>query len=103
MNIALDFDDTFTARPDLFGTFVILANARQFNVYIVSSRFDNYENRRDVENALTIERITDKIAGIILCSHNSKHEVMAQKGIKIDIWIDDNPWSIVGVDKPLGA
>jgi hypothetical protein len=82
ITIGLDFDDTFTADPELWTQFVALARSRGHKVVCVSCRTDNDENRAevDVPGALTY-----------LTSLSPKAWYMNRHGIDVDVWIDDHP------------
>lgn len=89
--IALDYDDTYTADPELWQMFIMRAEKRGHRVYIVTCRRDTDENRLEVygdrESTLT---------GLPWSRHiftglAPKKWFCEQRGIKIDIWIDDMP------------
>lgn len=86
LNFAVDYDQTYTANPKLIEMIISTILAMGHNVYIVTAR----------------NPILDKIriqfprgAEVIYCDGVAKRHVMEnQKGIKIDIWMDDKPESI---------
>ncbi len=82
--IALDYDDTYSADPDMFLMFALAARTRGHTVHIVTMR----EPRDVVEEH---ERITSKDIQIFYTSGEDKDPVMKGHGIDVDIWIDDNP------------
>ena len=73
MLIALDYDKTYTADPDLWCDFLQLAKQRGHVVTIVTMRH-NYES------------ITDAPCDVIYTARKAKASC-----IKADIWIDDSP------------
>lgn len=81
MNIGLDWDNTFTKDYDLWQEFVIRASDRGHKVYITTSRSPDLE----------LEANPTEIERIIFCSFRAKKIVTEEQGIKIDIWIDDDP------------
>jgi len=84
-HIAIDFDETFTADPELWQNFIRDAHARGHRVYCVTCRRDTPENRE-------IVRIPDLPAyRHYFTSLAPKRWFMEQRGIQIDIWIDDQP------------
>jgi hypothetical protein len=88
LNIAIDFDDTLTADPVLFRLFIDQARRLGHKVFLVTARRDTDENREEIESFLEhhgIEILT-WYTGL-----QSKVEFMKSKGIKIDVWVDDNP------------
>lgn len=98
IQIGLDFDDTFTRAPEFFRHMMAMALVfGNISFIIVTARRDTIENRQQISAEIGYPW------PIICCNHNAKHEVVKKLGVKIDIWMDDNPWSIAGLDKPFGA
>ena len=91
MKIALDYDDTFTVDPKCWRKVIDLLQKYGHEITIATSRFKTLENYRE------ISKYTD--LPILFCDHNAKAESARQHGVNFDVWIDDNPWAIVGVDK----
>lgn len=92
MNIAIDFDDTLTASPDLWVCFVNKCTELGHRVYCVTSRRDTEENCEVVNEWLDTYGIQ---MHVIFTSLRSKLDVMRERDIKIDIWIDDRPETII--------
>ena len=94
MLIAIDYDDTFTLDKEGWFETIVNMGRRGHRFVVATSRRDTYENR--------LEACAQFPAGVqaICCSHNAKAEHLKKLGIVPDVWIDDNPWSIVGEDKP---
>jgi len=89
--ISLDFDQTFTAAPGLWRSFVTDATARGNRVVCVTRREDTEENRA----ALTTAFDGLELAGLVLAGPTrQKREAAAAAGIEVDIWIDDKPETI---------
>lgn len=90
MNIGLDFDETFTADPDLWLAFVKQAEDRGHKVFIVSCRM------RTPENLEIVREFTGfPLSRIILTSMAPKRWYCDEKyGLEIDVWIDDMPESV---------
>ena len=86
MKIALDFDSTYTLDPDSWNKFIETFKNAGHQIYCVTMRYDNDDERRDVVNSLH-----GKVDNIIFTGRKSKLEYVASRGIKIDVWIDDNP------------
>jgi hypothetical protein len=76
MKIAIDYDNTFTADPQLWADFLNMARERGHEVAIVTSRFPHMKPQ-----AIGIE--------VICCSFTAK-----RKHHQADIWIDDDPYHI---------
>lgn len=92
LTIAIDFDDTFTASPGLFAEFIRLAKASGHQTYIISARYSTEENTDYINELLDEE---DCQCPIVCTNRGSKLEAMEQRGIKVDIWIDDDPRKLV--------
>lgn len=73
MKIALDFDNTFTADPELWTQFITAARMRGHEVAIVTSRRPSM-----APTATGID--------VICCSFTAK-----RKHYQADVWIDDDP------------
>lgn len=80
MNIALDWDNTYTRDTHDWQRFIELFEGLH-NIWIVTSRGED----------TPIEFIPDYIEGVVYCNYRAKKLVTEKRGIKIDIWIDDDP------------
>ena len=82
LTIALDYDGTVTADPDLWKIFLKQAKSRRHRVAIVTMRYPE-------------EPIPDSIAAmawrVIYTSRRAKESYLSSRGVHIDIWIDDDP------------
>ena len=83
MNIALDYDDTYTKDPELWDSFVDAARERGHKVWIVTCRRNTEENRLDI----------GRPAGCVVFYSNlgPKLDYMKSLFLKVDVWIDDDP------------
>jgi acid phosphatase class B len=91
LNIALDFDDTYTLHPELWNDVIEMFQKSGFNVYCVTARPDNH-----------MEQVYRSLSGVIQedmilnTSLRAKKEyVRKHHGIHIHVWIDDTPEAIV--------
>lgn len=86
--IALDFDDTYTSDPVLFGEFAKLAKDRGHYVMVVTYRRASY-GVSDIEAALPgVEIVTTE--------GQQKRQYLLDNGFpEPSIWIDDMPELIV--------
>lgn len=84
MKIALDYDGTITKDVGFWDAFISLAGSHGHEVVIVTKRFDSDEER--IELFPNIKKI--------YTSHEAK--IFHVKNEGIDIWIDNNPFDIVG-------
>jgi hypothetical protein len=91
MKIALDYDDTFTVNPEMWRSIIHILVEYGHDVRIVTSRFYLRESEREIKAATDLP--------VIFCKHNSKYEICKKLGWIPDIWIDDYPWAIVGVEQ----
>ena len=92
MTIAIDFDDTFTADPVLWSAFIKSAKARGHKPMCVTGRRNSEENI-DLINA-EFDR-WDCQMPVFFCNLSSKVDTMERHGVKIDVWIDDAPLTLV--------
>jgi hypothetical protein len=88
--IALDFDDTYTADPWLWNRFIADAQSRGHVVVVVTSRKD--EDLDEIREALPQLEIVNT-------SGYLKKPAAQQAGFDIDIWIDDMPGIIEGTGR----
>lgn len=87
INIGLDWDHTFTEDIEGWYLFVKLMISRGHDVHIVTMRYE--------EECLDIPQvIKDLVTGVWPTSRQAKNAFMCEKGISIDVWIDDNPKAI---------
>jgi HK97 family phage prohead protease len=91
--ISLDFDQTFTAAPGLWRSFMTEALARGNRVCCVTRREDNEQNREELRLAFG-EHFGD-LAGVVLAGPDRrKRSAAADAGLSPDIWIDDKPETV---------
>ncbi len=86
MLIAIDYDDTFTADPMVWRKVITILQMSGHEVICVSSRFDTFENKREIVAATGLK--------VVLCGHNAKIDIVRKAGLLVDIWIDDQPYMI---------
>lgn len=86
MNIALDYDQTYSAAPNMFQMLIETFKCFGHKVYIVTAR-----NPKLDEIKINFGRNVE----VVYCDGVAKRHVMTnQRGIKIDVWIDDKPESV---------
>jgi 5'(3')-deoxyribonucleotidase len=88
VNIAIDFDDTLTRDAALWIAFISVAKALGHRCVCVTARRNTAENIESIDEWLK-ENMID--LPVYFTSLGSKVEHMKKLGIKIDIWIDDDP------------
>jgi hypothetical protein len=83
MNIAIDFDDTYTADPHLWEGFKSLAESMGHHVFCVTKR--GKDNKGIIQ-----------IPGwdIYHTNRMAKGQYCQEKGIAVHVWVDDSPSNI---------
>lgn len=76
MNIALDYDGTYTADPELWNEFIARCKERGHLVIVVTMRYPHPNEAIDVP------------CEVFYTSRKAKIKAFDQRGF---IWIDDNP------------
>lgn len=85
LKVALDYDDTFTVNPQMWG--MIVAVMKQFGAEV---KFVTYRSMKT--NNADIELSAKEVdIPIIYCNYYQKAQVCAKSGWIPDIWIDDMP------------
>jgi hypothetical protein len=91
LNIAIDFDDTYTLNPELWNDLIEVFRASNFHVYCVTARPEEH-----------MQPVYDTIGNVIGQQNcigtglRAKREYMRKHhNIHIHIWIDDTPEAIV--------
>lgn len=87
MNIMIDYDKTFTANTFMFAQLILMMQMHKNKIFLVTSRDEN-----DVVEH--IDFFNDKGVEVIYCDYRAKRKVCEERGIKIDVWIDDTPYYI---------
>ena len=91
-NFAIDFDDTLTAAPALISKFIREGKDLGYSFWLVTARRDSEEN------TVFLNEYMDKYEcqmPIIFCNLKSKVDTVNDRGIRIDIWMDDAPYALV--------
>jgi hypothetical protein len=88
VNIALDYDNTFTRDPETWLKVIQVFRDAGHKVYVVTMRYNNDETK-PVNNALE-----GKVDGIFFTSRKAKRPFMFQRGIDISVWMDDTPFFV---------
>jgi hypothetical protein len=87
VNIALDFDDTYTRDTKLWDAFIWLCNASKHDIRIVTMRKKEMEHPALNYLALNIP--------VVYTEGNTKRSYCNGIGWFPDVWIDDSPEFIV--------
>lgn len=89
--IALDYDGTYTADPELWLEFIKKAHERGHKIVCVTMR-----HPQEIHEALFDPRLKELVT-VFPTGREAKKKHMRMKGVQIDIWIDDNPeWIFEG-------
>lgn len=92
MNFGLDYDGTYTNAPQVWNTFIEAAQAEGHCIFVVTMRFRSEVTQEMYE--------TFGAYGIpIICTGKgndrmAKRPYCEEMGIKIHVWIDDNPEAV---------
>jgi hypothetical protein len=84
MNIAIDYDETYTLDPVVWSKIINILLESKHNVYCVTKRYEAIAD--DIKDTLNIP---------IIFATKSKLEAVQSHDVKIDVWIDDRPHSIM--------
>ncbi len=82
MIVAMDFDDTYTLDPAAWDVVIRDLENAGHEVICVTCRRDTDENREKVQCG----QLTVYFTGL-----RPKREFMLRRGVKVDVWIDDDP------------
>lgn len=87
MRIGLDYDGTITADPEFWLDFCLKASRRGHEIYIVTMRYES--ECKDID-----PRFRTLTKGVYATKRKAKNRFMLERGISIQIWIDDNPRAV---------
>jgi len=89
MNIALDFDDTYTRDPAMWDLFIFDAKNRGHDVRVVTFR----------RKAMTDPALDwlGSVIPVIFTEGEQKRKFTNNMGWMVDVWIDDSPEFIVNI------
>lgn len=83
MNISLDYDDTYTRDPDTWIRIIRTFQDAGHLVWCVTMRYES-------EGADVLASIGQH-APVVFTGRKAKRDFMYERGIRIDVWIDDRP------------
>ena len=94
LTISIDYDDTFSAAPGLWLSFIEEACEDGNTVILTSRREDTPENQAQILAAIGEESY---LSAVILAGPDStKRDAAMAAGFEVDIWIDDEPSTVDG-------
>lgn len=90
MNIALDYDGTYSADPVLWDLFIVCAQSQEHEVRIVTARDERFDRTAALAEL-------EKRIPVIYCRGVAKQWYLTHfgDGFVPQIWIDDKPESIL--------
>lgn len=91
LNIAIDYDDTFTADPAAIAALANLMRGYGHHVMLVSCRRNTEENVDQIMESLHQHHC---MMPIYLTGLGAKRPFMEGHAVNVDIWIDDKPESV---------
>ncbi len=91
--IAFDFDETLTALPEIWSAFVKVLKSQGIQPVCVTCRRNTSENAQQVNEFLDAHGMQ---MPVFLTGLASKLWHMENLGIKVAIWVDDDPKTING-------
>lgn len=97
LTISLDYDQTYTAAPGLWRSFIQDATARGNRVVCITRREDSEKNREELRLAFADVELSQVI---LAGPEKQKRDAASAAGIEVDIWIDDRPETIPGQPEP---
>jgi hypothetical protein len=86
--IAIDYDDTLTADAQLWLKFIESATSLGHRCICITARRDTDDNRESIETWMTMHGVH---LPVYFTGLSSKVEYAKRLGLKVDIWIDDDP------------
>ena len=92
LTIAIDYDNTFTAAPKMWAEWINIARRFGHRVICVTSRRPTNSARKQIDDSFDEHGI---VIAVWFTSGSAKQWYMNEIGVKVDIWIEDNPQSIV--------
>lgn len=92
---ALDYDGTITNDPETFKSIVATLRSAGHEVYIVTMRHESEVNQIEDGQPSIVDQWSTLVNGIIATGRHGKKQFTDKLGIKIDVWIDDSPRSVL--------
>ena len=84
LTIAIDFDHTWSADPNLFGIFAYNATKKGHTVIIATARDADHDNN-------DLNRVVPERIPRVFSNGGFKREACRRAGYTVNIWIDDTP------------
>ena len=95
MTISIDFDETFSLDPKMWGEFAMQAAATGNTVVMISRREDTPKNQKQISD--TIGEHLHAFSQVMLIGPDMlKADAAAAAGLKVNVWVDDAPETVKG-------
>jgi hypothetical protein len=88
MIISLDYDDTFTKDPDAWLEVANTLRAAGHTIYGITMRYPE-------ETVGMSKKYLDACDKIFFTSRKAKWQYLTERGLDVDVWIDDSPHYIL--------
>jgi hypothetical protein len=85
LTIAIDYDETYTAMPDIWDLFMRRCKIAGHRVLVVTMR------NEATSGAEVKQAIGHKADDILFTDYKAKEPVVRAAGYKVSIWCDDQP------------
>ena len=89
MTVAIDYDRTWTLDPDGWALIAGILLGRGHTVVMATARFDTPCNQDELRQYVPHAIPAHFCGGLGL-----KREVLRSRGVHVDVWVDDDPFSI---------
>jgi len=93
MTISFDFDETFTAAPELFASVMDVFRAAGWMVIVCTRRGDQ---RRPTAESVIDDRFAGSVP-VVRARGIPKWQAAREAGFEVDVWVDDDPGSVLGM------
>ena len=95
MIISIDFDQTFSADPKMWGEFARQATLAGNIVVMITRRQDTPDNQKEIADTLGVYAAAFSHV-MLIGSDTLKAHAAAAAGISVDVWVDDSPQTVMG-------
>ena len=95
LTISIDFDQTFSADPKMWGEFAMKSDAEGNTVVMISRRPDTPVNQKEIADTIGVHMHAFKKI-MLIGADALKADAAVAAGLKVDIWIDDAPQTVQG-------
>lgn len=93
MTIAIDYDGTYTRDPQMWNKIIRLFKEKGHRVVCATMRYPEtvqFHNGH-TEAADVLNNLAHLVDEVYFTSRQAKAPFLKEKGVHVDIWVDDNP------------